>query len=242
MGAVIGVFSPKGGVGKTLLATNLAVTFGVGQRRRTLLADLNSGLGNADLLLDLEPERSWEDLLPVLEEIHPHHVELAVTSYRAELDLLCCPRQVNPQRNLNPEGVTSLLTVLREVYEMIFLDTPPGDEETARKAFLLADLRLILLTPDAPALRGASRFLDSLPIRKKRTGLVINQYVSGAVISPEEVKNHLKKPLFAVLPIDSAGVWANVSYGDPCVLSKRSSLGKTIRQLAVRINTCLESR
>ena len=59
MGAVIGVFSPKGGVGKTLLATNLAVAFGVGQRKRTLLADLNSGLGNADLLLDLEPERVW---------------------------------------------------------------------------------------------------------------------------------------------------------------------------------------
>jgi len=65
MGTVIGIFSAKGGVGKTILATNLAVALGVGHHRKTVLIDLNQGLGTADLLLDLEPENSWQDLIPV---------------------------------------------------------------------------------------------------------------------------------------------------------------------------------
>ena len=70
MGTVIGIFSAKGGVGKTLLATNLGVAFGVGLRRKTAIIDLNAGFGTADLLLDLDPERSLSDLLSVINRIN----------------------------------------------------------------------------------------------------------------------------------------------------------------------------
>ncbi len=59
---VIGILSAKGGVGASLVATNLGcVLAGYGQ---TLLLDLNPGSGADDLLLDLSPQRSWADLLP----------------------------------------------------------------------------------------------------------------------------------------------------------------------------------
>ena len=94
MGTVIGIFSAKGGVGKTILATNLAVACGVGHRRKTALIDLNPGLGTADLLLDLAPENSWGDLIPVIDELSPKHLKLAVTEYRPGVDLLASPPEM----------------------------------------------------------------------------------------------------------------------------------------------------
>lgn len=235
MGAVIGIFSAKGGVGKTLLATNLAAAFALGHRVKTALIDLNPGSGTADLLLDLQPERSWQDLKDVLGELTPQHLGLAVTTYQPGLDLLASPPQLSWQNPLNKTDLAALLDAFRQVYEVILVDTPTGGSDLALFALELVDLRLITLTPDGPALRTTSRYLESLPKNGPPTGLVISQHAQGAAITPTEIKDHLGKNLVGVLPIDSRGVWANISYGEPCVLRKSSKLGGAIRTLSSRL-------
>jgi|LGOV01.1.fsa_nt_gb pilus assembly protein CpaE len=242
MGYVIGIFSAKGGVGKSLLATNLAVAFGVGHHRRTVIVDLNPGLGTADLLLDLEPEHSWSDLVSVLNELSLQHLKLAVTEYRPGVDILACPPAMTWKQTLTRKNISSLLEVFREEYDLIVLDTSPGGGGVNEAAYSLADLRLITLTPDAPVLRATKRYLESSPEKEIATGLIINQHTSGAAVSPDEIKEYLGERLFAVLPMDPAGVWANISYGDPCVLRKTSKLGKSIRQLAVRLLKMIDQR
>lgn len=235
MGLVIGIFSGKGGVGKTLLATNLAAAFALGHRARTALIDLNPGNGTADLLLDLEPERSWADLRDVITELTPQHLQLAVTPYRPGLDLLASPPQIAWDQPLRTGGLASLLSAFREQYEAVLVDVPTGITGLAREALDEVDLRLILLTPDAPALRVTSRYLNSLGTEGSPTGLVINQHTSGAAVTLAEIKDHLGKSLVGVLPIDPQGVWANVSYGEPCVLRKSSKLGAAIRNVSSRL-------
>lgn len=235
MGYVIGVFSAKGGVGKSILATNLGIAFGVGHRRRTTVIDLNPGLGTVDLLLDLEPERTWADLVSVINELSPQHLKLAITEYRPGVDILACPSDLSWDQNLQEEGVSSLLNAFREEYDLIVFDTSPGASPINEAAFSLADIRLVVLTPDAPALRATARYLEAVPENEKITGLVINQQTAGAAVTPDEIKDHLGERLFAVLPMDPSGVWANISYGEPCVLRKSSKSGKSIRQLSVRL-------
>ncbi len=211
MGYVIGVFSAKGGVGKSLLATNLGVAFGVGHHRRTAVIDLNPGLGTADLLLDLEPERTWADLVSVINELSPQHLKLAVTEYRSGVDLLACPPALTWKQALTKKNVSSLLEGFREEYDLILLDTSPGATQINEAAFSLADIRLVALTPDAPTLRATANYLKVVPEREKITGLVINQHTAGAAVTPDEIKDHLGEFLFAVLPMDPSGVWANIS-------------------------------
>ncbi len=234
MGTVIGIFSAKGGVGKTLLATNLGVAFGMGLRRRTAIIDLNSGIGTADLLLDLDPERSLFDLLSVINELTPQHIKLAVTEYRPGVDLLAAPPDMSWKGSLTKKDLSSLLDAVKEEYDLVILDTSSTGPETAA-ALSLADFRLVLLTPDAPSLRATSRFLDMIPEKDKITGLVINQQTPSAAIKPDEIKDHLGIPLFGVFPVDPASVWSNISYGEPCVLGRTSKLGKSIRQLSTRL-------
>jgi pilus assembly protein CpaE len=242
MGDVIGIFSAKGGVGKTLLATNLAAAFALGHRVRTALIDLNPGIGTADLLLDLEPERSWADLRDVIGELTTQHLGLAVTGYRPGLDLLASPPQVTWNQPLNKGELTSLLDAFRREYELVLVDVPAGVSALAQAALDLVDLRLILLTPDAPALRATARYIESLPSSGPPTGLVISQHAQGAAVSPTEIKNHLGKSLVGVLPIDPQGVWANISYGEPCALRKSSKLGQAIRKLSTQLLKMVNSK
>lgn len=232
MGVVIGLFSAKGGVGKTLLATNLAVAFGSGCRRKTILLDLNQGNGTADHLLDLSPERSWADLVSVLPELTPDQIELVVTKYCSELDFLASPMTIGVDDELEKEDIAFLINALKDVYELVVLDTPSILNSTVVGSLDLADIKVFMLTPDAPCLRCASRFINS---NQEVTGLVINQFSQGAAITPTEIKDHLGYQILGVFPIDQYGVWANVSYGDPCVLKKGSKLGKSIQLLATRL-------
>lgn len=242
MGTVIGIFSAKGGVGKTLLATNLGVAFGVGLHRKTAVIDLNNGIGTADLLLDLDPERSWEDLVSVINELTPQHIKLAVTEYRPGVDLLASPPEMTWKGPLTKENLSSLLNAFQDEYDLIVLDTSSGGGSVTGTALSLADIRLVLLTPDAPSLRATSRFLDVLPEKGKITGLIINQQTLSAAIKPDEIKDHLGEPIFGVFPVDPAGVWANISYGEPCVLRRASKLGKSIRQLSARLLKLIDKK
>lgn len=232
MGMVLGIFSAKGGVGKTLMATNLAVSFALGHQVHTILVDLHPGTGSADLLLDLDPKRSWADLLEVISELTSHHIQLAVTPFRPGLDLLASPLQVSWHERLTKTALTSLLDLLREEYMLVLLDIPAGITGLALSCLELVDLSLILLTPDGPALRATSRYLASLPSNVSPISIVINQQTLGAALTPAEIKNHLEMDLLGTLPIDPQGVWGNVSYGEPCVLRQSSKLGAGIRELS----------
>jgi pilus assembly protein CpaE len=235
MGTVIGIFSPKGGVGKTLLATNLAVAIGLGHHRETILVDLNNGSGSADLLLDLSPDRSWADLVPVLRELTPQHLSLTVTAYRPGVDLLACPSELITPEALTQENLSFLLGTLRKTYDLTIVDTPAGAGVTEGALLDLADICLLLLTPDLPSLRSISRLLAILPSQEGRFGVIVNQCSPGAAINPNEIKQHLGEPVWGVLPIDPLGAWTNISYGEPCVLRKSSTLGRSIRQLSTHL-------
>ncbi|MFL7813549.1 MAG: CpaE family protein [Anaerolineales bacterium] len=235
MGAVIGIFSAKGGVGKTLLATNLAVACSLGHQVRTALIDLSPGTGTADLLLDLEPQRSWADLQNVIRELTSQHLLLAVTPYRPGLDLLASPPEIIWGHPLSRTDLACLLEAFQKEYELVVVDVSSGVTDLELSALELVDQRLVLLTPDAPALQATTRYLKCISEDCTPTSLVINQQTQGAAVLPSEIKNHLGKSLIGVLPIDPQGVWGNVGYGKPCTLCKTSKLGSAIHKLSERL-------
>ncbi|MDZ7843912.1 MAG: hypothetical protein U5K99_03810 [Anaerolineales bacterium] len=69
-------------MGKTMLASNLGTALGVGFRQHVLITDLLPALGSLDLLLNVQNEKTWLDLFPVVEELTPDQIELAVTEIR----------------------------------------------------------------------------------------------------------------------------------------------------------------
>lgn len=227
----------KGGVGVSLIATNLGLL--LAQRGQCLLLDLHPQTGIDDLLLDLTPERSWADLLPVAEELTPRHLELAATAHSAGLRLLAAPQQPPAQ----PEKVERLLRALSRSADWLLVDAPPPGDPLTAAALALCDALLLVSTPDPPALRVAHCLARDLPAPLRgRTGLVLNQIDRGHPVPPAELAAAVGLPLLAALPPDPEAVGNQVHFGRPVALDGRATLAREVARLASRLFAALAPR
>jgi len=236
---VIGMLSAKGGVGASLVATNLGcVLAGYGQ---TLLIDLNPGSGADDLLLDLSPQRSWVDLLPVVKEISPKHLQLIIAQHPTGLNLMRTPDVW--LNDVDWLAVVQLLGYLADENEWLLLDMPTGIPAVTQNVFSMMDIALVVTTADPPALRAAGRLISSLPPDlRDQSGLVVNQITRRHPASPAEIAGSLEIPLLAALQPDPRAVGYKVSFGNPCVSDKRSSFGRGVISLAARLRKAVAGR
>src|SRR4029450_8643029 len=90
-GRIITVFSPKGGTGKTVTATNLAASFAKHEGRRTLLLDLDLQFGDAAIMLGLEPDKTIYDLVVAPGELDSEKLAGYITKHTCGLDILPAP-------------------------------------------------------------------------------------------------------------------------------------------------------
>jgi len=229
---VLGNLSAKGGVGASLVATNLGcILASYGQ---TLLLDLNPGSGADDLLLNLTPQRSWVDLLPVVKEISPKHLQLVIAQHPSGLNFMQTPDVWHNE--IDWLAVVQLLRYLADEMEWLLLDMPTGIPASTQSVFSMMDIALIVTTADPPALRATGRLINSLPadIRGK-SGLVVNQITRRHPVSPAEIARSLEIPLLAALQPDARAVGYQVSFGIPCVSDRGSRFGRGVALLAARL-------
>ncbi|MCK5053717.1 MAG: hypothetical protein KAR65_05545 [Anaerolineales bacterium] len=236
---VLGILSAKGGVGASLVATNLGCALsGYGQ---TLLLDLNPGSGADDLLLNLSPRRSWVDLLPVVKEINPKHLQLVIAQHPSGLNFMRTPEVWH--NDIDWLAVVQLLIYLADENEWLLLDMSTGIPASTQSVFSMMDIALIVTTADPPALRAAGRLINSLPAEiRGQSGLVVNQITRRHPVSPAEIARSLEIPLLAALQPDSRAVGYQVSFGNPCVSDRGSSFGRGVVLLATRLRKAVAGR
>ena len=236
---VVSVLSAKGGSGASLVATNLGVL--LASHSDCILVDLHTALGYDELLLDLTPERSWADLLPVAEELTPRHLELALVTHSSGLRFIAAPERW--LGGLDENTLLSLLEALAQQASWLILDVPVGLEGITSHVLTISDVLLLVTTADPPALRAAGRLLKALPDGLgDKTRLVLNQITRRHPAKPREVAASLGVALLATLPPDPRAVGYQVNFGRPCVLDRRSSLGRAIGMLARRLATTVAQR
>jgi Flp pilus assembly CpaE family ATPase len=227
--ALISVVGAKGGSGVSLLATNLGVALAA--ENSCLLIDLNPLLGSDDLLLDIQVERSWFDLLPVAGELTEHHINLAAGYHPSGLRLLSAPHKL--PATIKCAEVTRLLYALKKRFAWLLLDLPVANVDMASLAFPVTDSLLLVSLMDPLSLRSARRLTEVLPTDLlRKTGIVFNQVTSDHPADPGETASSLEMPLLAVLPADHDMVGRQVNFGRPCVGDASSPFGEAVVQLA----------
>lgn len=242
-GKVVVVWSPKGGVGCSLVAANLAVALQVQQRRRTLLADLNSPYGGVDAILALQPERTFADLFRVIDELHAGHVAQACTEHRSGLAVLCAANTPGPLGGLEPVHITNLVRVCRSLFDVTVLDLPSAWVSPVITAVDLADRLLLVVTPDAPAVRSAQVGVGLLPLAKRErqmTGVVVNRVSTRSELQPREIGEMLALPVVATIQSDFVALEPHVNTGQPLISStpvraKPSRVAQDLSRLAQRL-------
>lgn len=241
-GSVLAIWSPKGGVGCSLLAANLAVALQVRQRRRTLLADLNGPFGSIHGLLGLKPERTLSDLFRVMPELTPTHLAQATTTHSSGLSVLCAPRLQQPLGGLLPDHITSLTQVSRSRFDITVLDLPAAWVPPVEAALEAADRLLIVVTPDAPAVRATQAGVAFLPASKRdraMAGLVVNRVSSRSDLNAWEIGQIVGLPVIANVHADFAMLEPLINTGQTLVHQvqqrREPKVAQDLLQLAQRL-------
>ena len=179
---VIAIFNPKGGVGKTTIATSLASTLQLNHGQKVLLIDADTVTGHVTTSLGLEHVRtvadSWRDQAEggdpesfiELAAAHPSGMSVvSLTSSPLHTDIL------------EPQRVADAITAARPYFDFIVVDLHPSYSALNQAVFVKADRILVPVTPDVPALRAAVQLRDvAIEIGvQDRLALIVNRANSG---------------------------------------------------------------
>jgi pilus assembly protein CpaE len=237
-GRVITVFSPKGGTGKTTVATNLAAAFAKREGRRTLLLDLDLQFGDAAIVLGLEPEKTIYDLVTAPGELDSEKLAGYVSRHPSGIDVLAAPLRPEDAELVTEGKVTSLLEVARGSYEAIVVDTSPFFHGPMLATLDRTDELIVLCGLDVPTLKNvrlAMQTLELLSFPTSRVRYVMNRANTNVGLKTREVETALKVKVAHELPSDGA-VPLTVNRGNPAVLAEpRCDFAKSIAQLAKQL-------
>jgi pilus assembly protein CpaE len=234
-GRILTVFSPKGGTGKTVTATNLASAFAKYEKKRTLLIDLDLQFGDAAIMLGLEPEKTIYDLVVAPGELDSEKLAGYTTRHASGVDVLPAPLRPEDAELVTEPKVNRLLEVARGSYDLIVVDTSPFFHGPMLATLDRTDELLVLCGLDVPTLKNvklAQHTLDLLSFPASRVRFVLNRSNSKVGMKRSEVESALGVKIAFEMPSDRAVPLA-VNRGTPAVLAEAGcDFSRAVRSIA----------
>ncbi len=224
-GRIVTVFSPKGGTGKTVIATNLAASLAKAEGRRTLLLDLDLQFGDAAIMLGIEPEKTIFDLVSAPGELDPDKLAGYTTKHPCGLELLPAPLRPEDAELVTEAKLGRLIEVARACYDVIVVDTSPFFHGPMLATLDRTDELLLLCSLDVPTLKNvrlALGTLEMLSFPPARIKIVLNRANSKVGMKQREVEAALEQKVSYEVPSDRA-VPLSVNKGVPAVLGDAGS-------------------
>jgi len=241
---IIAVTAPRNGTGKTVIATNLAVTLAKKQDK-VMLLDLNLVNGDVAVLLDLVPQRTMVDLMTSYAGVDDDMMESLTVLHRSGLYVLPAPVGANyDSTGLSRSVVQHVLQFIRNKYIFTIADCGQPSSEGTLAAMDSADIILVVVGNDLPRLRDAKQYLKNLVdgnYSKERIRVVVNRSGIGKAINEKEAESLLEFPVTAHLSNDDELVSESVNMGQPFVVaSPNKPLSRELLKLADNLSDVVE--
>ena len=234
-GRVVTVFSPKGGTGKTVTATNLAASLAKQHGKRTLLLDLDLQFGDAAIMLGIEPEKTIYDFVTAPGELDSEKLAGYTTKHSSGLEVLPAPLRPEDAELVTEAKLARLLEVARESFDAIVVDTSPFFHGPMLATLDRTDELLLLCLLDVPTVKNVKLSLQTLELLSfphDRVRLVLRRTNTKVGMKPREVEGALERKLSYEVVSDGAVPLA-VNRGVPVVLSDpRNEFSKGVSAMA----------
>lgn len=239
-GKVITVFSPRGGVGKTVLSTNLGVALAaIDSSCKVAIVDCNLQFGDVAMALNIMPKASISDMVTDIEHLDERVLSRYMVNFTDNLHVLPAPFQPEKAESITQQHLTSVIDLLKKHYHYVVIDTAPLFNDIILGIMDITDLLLLLAVPDIMTTKNIRLSLDTLNTLgypQEKIILVLNRANSKSGLSIAEMEESLHREFFATLPRDSELVLSSINRGVPFVLSNpNSQLSHDVYSLAKEI-------
>jgi pilus assembly protein CpaE len=236
---LIAVYSPKGGVGRSIVACNLAVALRKMTDARVALVDADLQSGDAHVLLNMNTPNTIDDLREASGNLDADVIGAAVAMHDSGVELLRAPIALESAELFTADAMKAILVELREHFDYLVIDTDDTFSESTLTVLDMADQILLVTTLEVTTINKVTRFfevVDRLGYSESKVKLICNRVDPYYGIKPSQVEVQVRHRFIAQLPEDNRLVVTSVNRGIPFVLTdKRASVSRSIFALAQRV-------
>jgi pilus assembly protein CpaE len=234
---VISVVSPKGGSGKTTVATNLAV--GLAQRAPgdVVVIDLDLQFGDVASALRLAPEHTIADTAAATTALDSTTLKVFLTPHPADLFALCAPESLAQADDVGAAHLSDVVSTLAQTFRYVVIDTAAGIDVVALSAMELSTDLVLVSTTDVPcvrSLRKAIEALDAIGVTTQSRHFLLNRADAKVGLSTHDIESVTGMNVDVAVP-SSRAMWLSLNLGTPILESDTGSpAGKAMTELVAR--------
>jgi pilus assembly protein CpaE len=226
-GQVVAVFSPKGGVGRTTVAVNVAVAAASELGKRVVLMDGSFQFGDVGVLLNLNPKsNSIADLVPILESGEVDSINTFVVDHTSGLRVLLAPPSPETAETITPTIVKQVLELLRSSHDLVIVDCTAFFNDTTLAILDAADVILTMLSLEITSIKNMRLFLEvaeQLGYESTKVRLVLNRADSTLGIRVADVEHSIGRKIDETIVSDGRSVVYALNRGIPFFVSNREA-------------------
>ncbi len=239
-GRVATVFSTKGGVGKTVIASNIGVALASTLKRSVVLIDLDLQFGDTGIVLNLVPERTIYDALQVFDRLDVEMIKGFLTEHESGLKVLLAPIRPEEAEFITVSRLGAVIDLLREIADFVIIDTAAAFDDVVLAAIDRSDDVFAVATMDVASIKNTRVSLQKLGqmgYDSDKVHLVLNRADSKVWLDPDEVERVIVGRAVVKIPSDRL-VPRSVNRGVPVVLdSPKSAVAHSLVALAELVAT-----
>lgn len=241
-GNLITVVGTSGGVGATMITTNLAVELATITGGQVTAVDLDYRYGQVATLLDVDPKHSLADLCSSPEALEPQVIGRALTRHNTGLQVLGRPNHLAEADTITAAACMGVFASLIQCNDYVVADGPTRFDVSGKSVLALSDVTLLVVQQLVPCVRNALRILENMRdngYNLERAKLICNRAGrSSGHLSVNDVTETLGLGLFASIPDDWETASGAINLGEPLqAYSPKSKLRVAIQEIAERLHS-----
>jgi pilus assembly protein CpaE len=237
-GRICTLFSPKGGVGVTTVAINLATNIFHVTGKSTILVDLDLSAGDVTTFLNLSPSYTISDVTVNISRLDRHFLKSVVTRHDSGIFVLAEPHKVEEGVSISDAELRKVLELLRKMFDYIVIDTQTVLDKRTLAAMEMSDILLLPFVLSLPGIKNVRRHLAYFErsVSRNKVKLLVNRYHKKGDIDLEEAARILDRDIFSVIPNSYDLAMKCLNKGVPFnFYDPDSELNRAIRDLAVQV-------
>ncbi|MCA1065259.1 AAA family ATPase [Rossellomorea sp. AcN35-11] len=235
---VVSVCSPKGGIGRTTTAVNLAVTYSRMGRNVGIL-DANLQFGDMNMHLDIRPNGTLYEWVKEEYERHSFSIDNYLVQHDSGVSILPAPPRPEFFEMITETHIEKVIEEMKMRFDLLIIDTPSYLSEVHLKCLERSDECLLLVTDELPVLKRSKLYMEALDSfqLKEKVKVIHLQSTKNKQVDQRKMERILEVSIFETLPTKSTLMSQSVNLGVPVVLSHpRKPIGKSFLSLATKLS------